>query len=138
MAATDEVVDPEVQDVAWDLSPLTDGEGPAGVERQLAEADERAAAFAERYAGKVAELDGPGLEEAMRELAQLSELVGKAGSYAHLDYSVDTNDPARGALLAKVTELVTSIETKLLFFELEWAAVPDADADRVLEHPGLD
>ena len=138
MAATpQDVADPEVENVAWDLSPLTDGEGPAGVERQLAEADERATRFAERYAGALAELDGPGLEEAMRELAALTELVGKAGSYAHLDYSIDTTDPARGALVAKVTELATAIETKLIFFELEWAALDDAQADRLLEHPGL-
>jgi len=137
MAAAD-VADPEVQQVAWDLEPLVDGEGPAGVDRQLDEADRRAAAFAERYAGRVGELDGPGLEEAVRELAAISELVGKAGSYAHLDFSVDTADPKRGALVAKVTERGTAIETQLVFFELEWAAVDDARADELLEHPGLD
>lgn len=137
MAAAD-VTDPEVLEVAWDLEPLVDGEGAGGVDRQLDEADQRATAFAERYAGKVAELDGPGLEEAMRELAAISELVGKAGSYAHLDFSTDTSDPKRGALVAKVTERGTAIETKLVFFELEWAAVDDAKADQVLEHPGLD
>jgi oligoendopeptidase F len=138
MAATNEVADTEVENVAWDLSPLTDGEGAAGVERLLDEAERRAAAFAERYAGRVSDLDGPGLETAMRELAELTTLVGKAGSYAGLDYSIDTTDPARGALLARVTERGTSIETKLIFFELEWAAVEDERADAVLEHPGLD
>jgi oligoendopeptidase F len=135
MAAAD--TDPEVLEVAWDLEPLVDGAGPDGVDRQLAEADERAGAFAARYAGKVAALDGPGLEEAMRELAAISELVGKAGSYAHLDFSTDTGDPKRGALVAKVTELGTAIETQLVFFELEWAALDDARADELLEHPGL-
>jgi len=48
----------DVQDVAWDLDPLVDGEGPEGADRMLAEADELAIAFAERYAGRVAELDG--------------------------------------------------------------------------------
>jgi hypothetical protein len=118
--ATD-IADPEVQAVAWDLEPLVDGAGPAGVERQLDEADRRAAAFAERHAGRVAELDGPAFAEAIGELAAISELAGKAGSYAHLDFSIDTSDPARGALLGKVTEQGTAIETKLLFFELEWA-----------------
>ena len=33
----------DVQDVAWDLDPLVDGEGPEGADRMLAEADERAA-----------------------------------------------------------------------------------------------
>ena len=39
--------------------------GGAGVDRLLDEAGARAEAFAERHAGKVAELDGPGLREAM-------------------------------------------------------------------------
>jgi oligoendopeptidase F len=137
MAAAD-VVDPEVQQVAWDLEPLVDGEGEAGVDRQLAEADRRAAAFAERYAGRVATLDGPALEEAMRELAAISDLVGRAGSYAHLAFSIDTQDPKRGALVAKVTERTTAIETKLVFFDLEWAALDDERAEELLAHPGLD
>jgi oligoendopeptidase F len=54
-----------LEDVAWDLDPLVDGEGEAGADRQLAEAQERAAMFAERHQGKVAELDGRGLAEAV-------------------------------------------------------------------------
>ena len=44
----------------------------------------------------------------------------------------DTADPARGALLQKVQEKGTAIETKLLFFGLEWAA-DAADADETKE-----
>jgi oligoendopeptidase F len=135
--ATD-IADQEVQEVAWDLEPLVDGDGAAGVERQLEEADRRAATFAEQHAGKVAELDGPAFAAAITELAEISELVGKAGSYAHLDFSIDTSDPARGALLGKVTEQGTAIETKLLFFELEWAALDDERADELLRADGVE
>ncbi|MBV9663511.1 MAG: M3 family oligoendopeptidase, partial [Actinobacteria bacterium] len=38
----------------------------------------------------------------------------------------------RGALMQKVQERSTGIETQLLFFELEWAAVDDAQADVLL------
>ena len=58
-----------LESVAWDLEPLVDGEGEAGADRLLDEADRRATAFAEPHAGKVAELDGPGLAAAMAELA---------------------------------------------------------------------
>ena len=128
----------DVQDVAWDLDPLVDGEGPAGADRLLAEADERAAAFAERYAGRVKDVDGPELAAAMAELQEIAELVGRAGNYAHLRFSVDTADPANGALLARVTEKATAVETKLLFFELEWAALEDERADELLSADGLD
>jgi len=128
----------DVQEVAWDLDPLVDGEGPEGADRLLDEADERAVRFAEAYAGKVSELDGPGLAAAMSELEAIVDAIGRAGSYAMLRFAVDTADPANGALLARVQERATAVETKLLFFELEWAALDDARADELLEGGGLD
>jgi oligoendopeptidase F len=124
--------DPELQQTAWDLGALVDGEGSEGVERRLAEALTRAKAFAERYAGKLGELDRAGLAEAMRELSAIHDLVGRAGAYAALDFSTDTSDPARGALLQRTQEQGTAIETTLLFFELEWAALPEERAQELL------
>jgi len=137
MAAETET-DPALQAASWDLEPLLDGQGEERIDAQLDEAQQRADAFAERYAGKVAELDGPGLVAAMREIADIYELVGKAGSYASLRFSTDTTDPARGALLQKVEERGTAIETKLLFFGLEWAALDDEKAEELLAADGLD
>jgi oligoendopeptidase F len=127
----------DVQEVAWDLDPLVDGEGPEGADRLLAEADERAARFAETYAGRVAELDGAGLSAAMAELETIVDRLGRAGNYAMLRFAVDTADPANGALLARVQEKGTVVETKLLFFELEWAALDDDRADELLSADGL-
>jgi oligoendopeptidase F len=126
------------EDVAWDLEPLVDGEGEAGADRLLDEAQRRSTAFSEQHAGKVAELDGPGLAAAVRELGEIAEIVGRVGSYAALRFSVDTADPANGALLQRVQERGTAIETTLLFFELEWAALNDERADELLTADGLD
>jgi oligoendopeptidase F len=129
---------PEAKDVAWDLDPLVDGDGEAGVDRLLDEATARAQEFAERNEGKVAELSGEQLVAAMHELAAISELAGRAGSFASLRFSTDTSDPARGALVAKVQERGTAIQTRLLFFELEWAALDDERAEELLAADGLD
>ncbi len=138
-AVATEPTDPELERTAWDLEPLVDGEGEAGVERRLEEALTRAKAFAERYAGKLSELDGPtSLAEAMGELAAIYELVGRAGTYAGLRFSTDTADPANGALLQRVQERETAIETTLLFFELEWAALPEERAEELLADEALD
>ena len=127
----------DVQEVAWDLDPLVDGDGPEGADRLLAEADERATRFAETYAGRVGDLDGPGLSAAMAELETIVDRLGRAGSYAMLRFAVDTADPANGALLARVQERGTGVETKLLFFELEWAALDDERVDELLSDDGL-
>ena len=101
------------------------------------EARDRAEAFAERYRGRVAELDGRELAEAMRELGEISDLAGRAGSYAGLAFSLDTADPERGALLQRGRELGAEIETLLLFFDLEWNELPDERADELLANEEL-
>jgi oligoendopeptidase F len=130
--------DPELETTTWDLEPLVDGRGEEAMDAQLAEATEIAGSFSERYAGKVGELDAAALAEAMRELERVYELVSRAGSYAHLRFAGDTSDPSNGALLQRAQERGTEIETRLLFFELEWAKVPDERADELLADPALD
>ncbi|HYV16509.1 MAG TPA: M3 family oligoendopeptidase [Conexibacter sp.] len=129
--------DDEVAGVAWDLEPLVGGDGEAGVRALLEQASTRAEAFAAAHAGKVAELDVDGLRAAMQELAALTELVGRAGSYASLRFAVDTVEPAHGALLQHVQERATAIQTTLLFFELEWAALEDEHAEALLADDSL-
>ena len=135
---TEHLTDPELLASEWDLAPLVDGDEQNGVQRELTEAREWAERFAQRHAGAVAELDADGLREAMHELAQISELIGKAGNYAALRFATDTADPARGALLQRVQEAGTEIETRLLFFELEWAALDDERAEELLSGDGLE
>jgi oligoendopeptidase F len=140
MAATvpAEPTDPELQETAWDLEPLVEGEGQEGVGRRLSDALGRASSFAERYAGKLGELSSMQLRDAMGELASIYELVARAGYYAALRFSTDTAEPANGALLQSVQEQETQIQTTLLFFELEWAALSDERAEELLAGDGLD
>ncbi|MGI8731616.1 MAG: M3 family metallopeptidase, partial [Solirubrobacteraceae bacterium] len=127
-----------VEDVSWDLSPLVHGENDAGADRLLDEAATRAQAFAQAHAGQVAELDATTFAAAVQELQELSELAARAGNYAMLRFSIDTADPALGALLQRVQEKSTALETQLLFFELEWALLDDERADALLAADGLD
>ena len=125
--------------MAWDLDPLVEGQGEEGARAQLAEAAERAERFAERHRGRVAEIATPGdLAAAMRELVEIAELVSRAGYFAMLRFATDTADPARGALLAHVQEREAQIETALLFFELEWAALDEERAQELTAADELD
>jgi oligoendopeptidase F len=133
MSATD-----SAESVHWQLADLLDGAGPERVESLLDEALARAERFAQRYRGALATIDSAGLGEAMRELAEIHELAGRAGSYAGLRFSVDTADSEVGAQLQRVQERGTQLETLLLFFDLEWAALEDDRAEDLLDDAGLD
>ena len=133
----------------WDLSDLIDlaaagidapaGDGDeAAVAALLDEAERRAEQFAADLEGKVGELDGAGLIDAMERLAGISDLVGRALNFAHLRFAADTETPAVGALLQRSTERATRIQTRLLFFDLEWVAIDDERAEELLATEGLD
>ena len=127
-----------VEDVSWDLSPLVHGEGDAGADRLIDEASTRAGRFAETYAGRVAELSADEFVAAVKELQEISELASRSGHYAMLSFSIDTADPQIGALMQRMQEKSTAIETQLLFFELEWAGLDDEQAEELLGADGLE
>jgi oligoendopeptidase F len=104
----------------------------------MGQALQRGQAFASRYAGKLDELDGAGLREAMSELGAIHELTARSGYFAALRFSTDTADPANGALLQWVQEQETALQTTLLFFELEWAALPAERAEELIAGEDLD
>jgi len=131
-----------LEQVTWNLDDLLAGESTddprAAVTSLLEKADGAAGAFAEEYEGKVAELGSDGLRLAMEKLASISDLAGRALNYAHLRFAADTADPANGALLQMGSEKATAIQTRLIFFELEWAALDDEQAEAMLSGEGLD
>ena len=129
--------DEALESASWNLEPLVGDRGAEGVVALLEDAGERARAFAERHRGQVAGLDAAGLAGAMNELGEISDLAGRAGSYAMLSFTLDTADPERGALLQRGRELGARIETDLLFFELEWNELPDDRAADLLADDAL-
>ena len=126
----------DTHDLTWDIETLVDGRGEAGVEESLGEALTRAGKLAGNK-GQIASFDVARLAAFLTEFGQILDLVGRAGSYAHLAFSADTQDPSHGALLQKVQERATEISTLLLFFELEWTKVDESKANELLADPAL-
>ncbi len=126
------------EDVAWDLSDLYTSADDPRLEEEVAEAERATAAFHERYHGAVAGLDAAGLAEAIAERERIESAMDRALTYAHLNFATNMGEPARGALVARLQEKAASLETQLLFFALEWAAVEDGPADELLEASALD
>src|SRR6476620_4154772 len=135
MTATE--TDLAASDVAWDLEPLVENQGPTGVDEHLVAA-EACAARIEEARGTIADLDAAGLAAVMQQVAELQEHLGRAGNYAGLRFTVDTTDAERGALMQRVEEQSTAIATRAIFLELEWAEVPDDRAEALLADPVLD
>jgi oligoendopeptidase F len=127
MAMTTEAVD----ELSWDIETLVEGKGAAGVEDLLDEARNKAEGLTEQK-GKIASFDAGQMASFVTALGDIREALEKAGSYAQLAFSTDTQDPEKGALLQRFEERATEISTMLVFWELEWVAIDDAKADELL------
>ncbi|MEM6337218.1 MAG: M3 family oligoendopeptidase [Bacteroidota bacterium] len=119
----------------WDLTDLH----PTieSLDAGLATAEEAAATFESAYRGHVAGLDAPALAEALRELEAIHDALGRAYTFAYLNWSTNTADAERGALLQRVKEAYTQTAQKLIFFDLEWIRVEDARAEALMQDEAL-
>ena len=126
------------EDVAWDLSDLFEGSDDPRLDADIEEAETAAAAFRERYHGKVAGLSAAELAEAIAERERIEEVLTRVGYFAHLHFATDMADPARGALVSRITEKGAALDTQLLFFGLEIAEIEDDAAEALLESSGLE
>ncbi len=124
--------------VAWDLTDLYDGGDDPRIEQDVEETEAAAAAFRERFYGRVAELSPAELRDAIDEREGIESTFTRAIYYAHLWFSTDQNDSQRGALVARLTEKGAAIDTQLLFFGLELAALEDEQSDRLLASDELE
>src|SRR6478736_6050969 len=85
------------EEVAWDLSDLyASGDDPR-IESDIAEAEAATAAFRDRTYGKVATLSAAELADAITEYERIEAAATRALYYAHMSFSTNMADPARGA-----------------------------------------
>jgi oligoendopeptidase F len=123
--------------VRWDLADLYPDPAETAIERELDAAEAAATSFAARYRGRVAALDAASLTEAVDELEALLEPPSRAGAYAGLRFAADTAAPANGALLQRVQERSSAVRNAVVFFQLEWVALDEAAAAKLLADPAL-
>jgi oligoendopeptidase F len=126
------------QGVTWDLSDLYAGPDDPRLVADLDAALAAAQQFARRYRGTIAMAGGPpagDVRDAVAALEAIMEQVGKAGAYADLLHAADSTPPTHGALVALTQEKTSAVRQEVLFFELEWLAVDDTHAQRVLDDP---
>jgi len=121
----------------WKLEDLYSSPTGPDLDADLKRAAADAEAFAKDYEGKVAALDGQALGGAVARFEKLSDLMGRIGSYAQLHYAQDMADPERGRFSQNVSEALTDIGTRLVFFRLELNKLEDADLAAKQKDPAL-
>ena len=124
----------------WDLSDLYASPKAPEVTRDLMDGNAEAQRIKTTYQGKLADLaagDSAGLAGAIKAYEQLSDLLGKLGSYAGLYFAANQADPARAKFYGDISEALTKMSSDLIFFELELNQVDETVMARALASPDL-
>ena len=124
--------------ITWDLTDLYAGPDDPRIRQDLEGARATAGALAKRARGRIHVADGPAaavVVDAVATMEAILEQAGKTATYAELIHAADATPPAHGALVAFTQEETSAIRQELLFVELEWLALEDAAAQRVIDDP---
>lgn len=125
------------EEVTWDLTDLYTGMADPRLDADLDACDAEAEALDAAYRGRIAGLTPAELAGLLTRFEALQETAGRVGTFASLNWTQNTEDPARGALLQRATERGSRLGQKLVFMELELAAAPDEAAAAWLADPAL-
>jgi oligoendopeptidase F len=123
--------------VHWDLSDLYESPESPALRKDRADVLSHSQNFADKWKGKVADMDADSLLLALQEYEAIIQRAYKLGSYAHLIWSTNTEDPKLGKLLQESSELGSDISQKLVFFDVEWLKVDDDKAQALIDDPKL-
>ena len=121
----------------WDLSDLYPGRDSPELARDLSQLAADAAAFRTKYEGRLAELSGAELGEAVATYERLQEIAGRIMSYAELTRAGNVADPEIARFFQTMHERINAISTELLFFTLELNRIDDAELDAMAADPAL-
>ena len=122
--------------VRWDLSDLE-----PDAEQSRRDWDvllERARGFAEERRGTIGRTGPEGLRELLDELDELTQDISRVHFYATAREHTDATDPETNDLATLARDRAADLESLLLFVELEWLALEDAEAEALVEAAELE
>ncbi len=125
------------EEAVWDLTDLYAGMDDPALIADLDVADAEAEALDKEYRDRVGGLSARELAAMLARYEVLRERAARAGTFASLNWTQNTEDPARGALLQKVTERGSRLGQKLVWLDLEIAHAPDDAANDWYAAPEL-
>ena len=110
---------------SWDLSDLYKGIKDPQIQKDLAEYKKKAADFAKKYKGKLADMDAPKIYNALVEYEYLDTKGTILGEFAYLNMCTQMKNGEAMAFYQNISENLTEYAKPLVFFTLELNQLPD-------------
>lgn len=122
---------------SWDLSDLYPSPDSPELKNDLDRARSKVEIFATNWQGNLENASGQEIAMAIDLYQEVSEILGRIGSYAQLIFATDSIDAKNAQFYQYINEQITSISTKTLFFTLELNRISEESMQEKLENSAL-
>jgi oligoendopeptidase F len=118
--------------VVWDLADLYPSTDDPTFRKDITTIVERTQTFRSTWSGRFGTATDDEMLSFINEYSDLLETLDRLGSYAHLRWSTDTEDPENGSVLQSIRETSSQAWTWLVFVGIELCALDDARIDHFM------
>lgn len=118
--------------ITWELGDLYSSTEDPVLAGDFDRCRKQARQLSQQYAGQVTGLNGAQMLALVRSMESLETLVAKINTYAYLYFSTQTDSAQASALLQQAEELAAEVGKATVFFRLEFNAIKQEAADRLL------
>ncbi|WP_282023585.1 M3 family oligoendopeptidase [Commensalibacter papalotli (ex Botero et al. 2024)] len=122
---------------SWDLSDLYPSPDSPELKNDLEKAREKVEAFAANWKGNLKDASGQELAMAIDLYQEISEILGRVGSYAQLMFATDSTDAKVAQFYQYINEQITNISSGTLFFTLELNRISEEELQAKLSNEAL-
>lgn len=123
--------------IYWDLSDLYASSNDPALARDMQRVKQMAGEFSQTYKNNLSFLNAAELQHALQKYEAIQDLMSRIGSYAYLNWTTNTEDAALGKLVQETNELGSELSQQLVFFDIEWLALPEEDAQKLIQNEAL-
>ncbi len=120
----------------WDLTELLSDTSEEVISEQLAQAENVVAAFVSRREELSPDMSPTDFLSLMHEYERLVGKIDVLGAHASLWFSSDTQSSLALGHRNRMSQMLTRLQNRILFFDLWWKDLTDEEAERLL--PGDD
>ena len=109
----------------WSLTDLYESIDSQQIRTDLKKWSDEAVALQHAYEGKIALLTADELGNLITRFEQIISAMGKISSHADLTFAADTSNPDYAQHAQNMSEAINSVQSNLVFVELELASMPE-------------
>jgi oligoendopeptidase F len=125
------------QQTRWSLADLMPSGDSKAIDAEFDQLQKKVAGFAETNRPLLSEnLSSETLLDIIHQIEEINRQAYHLYGYASLSFSADTQDQIAQTLLARVQQFMAEMQNQVLFFELWWKQLDDAQAARLMAGSG--